>query len=289
MKVLLLLLGLIAVGGAAEPALLQDWLVTKHTDAERTAIVGQSKTLPFSQLAPTLLKVLVEYRSTFGHYNHVGEQPWNDQRLKPRQRNFVMAEVVWSHHLRGADDPAKGRALLNLLPKGSANPHGRYLVIDAMTHSQWVPEMEPVLKAMLTDDDRGSDARRAALNCLLHRGDINAYMPICIEHIQSSGALPMQLREFNLLTNQGNRLFTLSKSNRKKLINLGFELLERLPHQQHQTGYFVALHLGYLLKIEDQFKPDQHAEEYQSPSGLTDAFFTDTVKNALNWRTRHSK
>ena len=275
---------------APAPAQIAErWLRADHDAAERDALVEDSKKLEFKQVAPILLKVLVECRPMFGNYNRVGDRPWNDKRLPPRQRKFVMAEVVWNHHLRGRHDPAKAKVLLSLLPKGDANTHGRYLVVAVMTHSQWIPEMEPVLKRMLTDETRTADARRAALNCLLHRGDINTYMPICIKHIQSSGALITQLREYNLLTNQGNRLFTLSEANRRSLVDLGFKLLERLSHKQHQSGYFVALQLGFLLKIKDQFKPDQDAEEYQSPSGLTDAFFTDTVKNALAWKVEDSR
>lgn len=240
-------------------------------------------------MAPVLLKVLVDYRPIFGRYNYSGDKPWNDKRLEPKQQNFVAAEIVWSHHLRGPNEPAQARVLGRLIPHGNTNPHGRYLVVNALTHSQWAPELEPVLKAMLSDESRSSDAKRAALDCLLHRCDINTYMPLAIERIRSTKGLVHQLREFNSLTNHGNRLFTLTATQRRELIDLGFRLLQRLPHKQHQSGYFVALHLGFMLKIKDQFKPDQNAEEYQSPSGLTDAFFIDTVKNALAWEVENSR
>ena len=280
---------MLLITAAAGAQITDRWLQTDLADAQRDTLIEESKIQNFKEVAPVLLKVLVEYRPLFGHYNYSGEKPWNDKRLEPKQRNFVAAEIVWSHHLRGTNDPAKARVLRTLIPPGNTNPHSRYLIVDALTHSQWTPELEPVLEAMLTDKSRTSDAKRHALDCLLHRCDINTYMPLAIQRIRSTKGLSQQLREYNYLTNHGNDLFTLSKANHRELTDLGFNLLQRLPHKQPGTGYFVALQLGFLLKIKDQFKPDQDAEKYQSPSGLKPGFFTDTVKNALAWHTANRR
>jgi hypothetical protein len=271
----------------AETNLAWRWLSTDHTPAERDRLVERSKQASFVELAPTLLKVLVEYRPMLLRYNHVGDTPWNHRQLTSRDRNFVMAEVVWSHHLGDRDNPAKAAALLNLLPPGDTNPHGRYLVVHAMTHDQWIPEMEPVLARMLSDASRSNDAKRAALAALLHRADLNRYVPAAIRFVKAAEDVTHQLREYNRLTNHGNRLPTLSEVNRRALLETGFELLKQVPEAKIDQGYFVALQLGVILKIRNRFKPDQKAEKYQSPTGLTGAFFRDTVRNALAWHAEN--
>lgn len=278
----ILLLSVFGVAGADSdlPRLL---LETHHSDATRTRIVERAKQADFKTVAPAVLKVLCNYRPMFGYYNHVGETPWNDARLDPRRRNFVMAKVIWAHHLRGHDNPDKARVLMDLIPPGQTNPHARYLVIDAISHRQWIPKMERVLLEMLSDRSRSRDAKRHSLMVLLDRCDINQYMPFAIRHIKSADGLTKQLREYNHLTNQGNRLHALTEANRTALLETGFNLIKQLPEEKLSQGYFVALQLGWILRMKDQFKPDQGAAKYQGPSGLKKEFFSETVRNALRW------
>ncbi len=87
-------------------------------------------------------------------------------------------------------------------------------------------------------------------------------------------------------SSEWGRIETNNRPAARALLETGFELLQRIPRQRIDQGYFVALHLGFILKLKDQFKPDQQAEKYQGPGGLTKDFFQDTVRNALAWQAR---
>lgn len=85
--------------------------------------------------------------------------------------------------------------------------------------------------------------------------------------------------------NQGNRLFSLSNENRQRVLTAGFEAITELPDEELRAGYFVARRLGFMLKKEDEFAPDQKDPKYQGEHGLTDDFFTETVRSAIEWHT----
>ena len=73
------------------------------------------------------------------------------------------------------------------------------------------------------------------------------------------------------------------------MLAAGFEIITELSDENLQTGYFVARRLGFILKIQDEFAPNQKASKYQGKHGLTDEFFIDTVKNAIKWYSKHKK
>jgi hypothetical protein len=78
--------------------------------------------------------------------------------------------------------------------------------------------------------------------------------------------------------------FNLSQDSRKRIISLGFDLL-KLEEHNGINGYFLATSLGTFLKIPGEFKPDSKDPQYKGENGLTEKFFSDTVKNALEyWR-----
>ena len=73
------------------------------------------------------------------------------------------------------------------------------------------------------------------------------------------------------------------------MLAAGFQIISELPNKDLKSGYFVARHLGFILKAQDEFTPDQKKQKYQGKHGLTDNFFIDTVKNAIKWHSKNKQ
>ena len=114
-------------------------------------------------------------------------------------------------------------------------------------------------------------------------------MPLAVEIILAYEKGLDRCQAFNFTLNQGNRLFSLSEENRRKVLAAGFDIIADLPDKDLETGYFVARRLGFILKIKDDFAPNQKARKYQGEHGLTNEFFIDTVRNAIKWYSKNKK
>ncbi len=271
----------------AENSKLDIWSKEGLTQKERTALVEESKKRSFAEIAPALLKALVDYHPFYG-INPIGDTPWNDEGLTGRDRVYLMASAVWHHHLASSDDLSKAKALLALL-KDSSHMGERAILISALLNYQWCPEAENVLLEIAKNTKEDNSIRRLSVETLLSRCDLNTYMPLAVEIILAHKTGLDRCQAFNFTTNQGNRLFSLSEQNKRRFLAEGFGIINELPEKDLQTAYFVARRLGFVLRIESEFAPDQKGEKFQGKHGLTDEFFIDTVKNAVTWYSKHEK
>jgi hypothetical protein len=262
------------------------WFKGDLSPDERTALVEKLKKKPFAEIAPDLLKVRVDYQ--FSGINPTRDTPWNNDGLAPRDRNYLMASAVWQHHMTPKDELAKAKVILSLLQKASGKAEKIILIYDIMNH-QWCPDAEMVLLALAKNKKEHLDTRGASVSTLLSRCDINTHMALAVEIILAHKAGLDRCHAFNYITNQGNRLFTLTEKNKLMVLTAGFRIITELPDQDLQTGYHVARQLGFILKIPNTFAPNQSAPKYQRVGGLTDEFFIDTVKNAIKWYSNNKK
>jgi len=271
----------------AENSKLDTWSKEGLTKDERTALVEDSKKGGVAEIAPDLLKALVDYQPFYG-INPIGDTPWNDERLSIRDRVYLMASAVWHHHMTPRDDLNKAKALLGLL-QNSSRIGERSILISALLNYQWCPEAEDVLLGIAKSKKEDDGIRRQSVSTLLSRCDLNTYMPLAVEIILAHKKGLDRCQAFNFATNQGNRLFSLSDQNKRIFLAAGFDVINELPEKDIQTGYFVARRLGFVLRAENEFAPDQKDEKYQGKHGLSDEFFIDTVKNAITWYSKHEE
>lgn len=199
-----------------------------------------------------------------------------------------MASAVWQHHLSPKDNLDKSKIVLSLLLKSSGKTE-QAILIDAILNHQWCPEAESVLLNLAKNTKEDLGIRRSSASTLLSRCDINTYMPLAVEIILAHKKGLGRCEALHFTTNQGNRLFSLTEQNKQRLVAAGFQSIEELPDNELQSGYFAARHLGFILKIPEEFAPDQKARRYRGEHGLTDEFFIDTVKNALKWYSENKK
>ncbi|NNJ27418.1 hypothetical protein [Alienimonas chondri] len=265
------------------PSLQEAWAGEDLSPEQRTALVERTVQAPFAEAAPLLLKAKSETQPLYGINYFPEGAPWNGDRLQPRDRRYIMVVEAWRRSMSiKEDDPAKAKVLLSLLRRASTAKE-KQILIHAILNYEWSPDAAPVLREIAKDGREDLSVRSRAASTLLSRTDINAAMPLAIEVMQAHEKGRPRLEAFHSMSNQGNRLFTLTDENQRALLVFGFKNLAALPKEDLQSGYFAARRLGFVLRIENEFAPDQKAPRYQGDHGLTDEFFIDTTKNAQRW------
>jgi len=274
-------------GFAAESSPETNWFKEGLSADERNALVERLKNEPFDKIAPVILKALVDHQPAYG-INPSGHTPWNDDRLTPRDRTYLMASAVWQHHMSPRDDLPRAKVVLSLLQR-APQPAEKTILIGAIRNHQWCPDAEKLLLEIANNKDEDLGVRTSSVTTLLSRCNVNAYIRLAVEVVLAHKKGSPCCQAFHFTMNQGNRLFTLNERNRRLVLATGFEILTELPGAELQSGYFVARHLGFMLKRENDFAPDQKAKKYQGEHGLKDEFFIDTVKNAIEWYSENKK
>ena len=70
---------------AAASTLEADWRREDLSPEERTALVERSEGQPFEEVAPLILRMLVDYQPRLA-LNIPGSTPWDDDHLGPREK-----------------------------------------------------------------------------------------------------------------------------------------------------------------------------------------------------------
>lgn len=290
MKILLTSVWLIFAATAVQAdavVIKEQWGKQDLSADERDELVELSKNEPFHSIAPILVPVLLGFPPQ-ATTTLLGDKPWNRDEFDSEGRKYWMADAVWKHHTFQdyREDPPEGKVLLSLL-RHAESQHEKRFLIRALMHYCWVPSAEVTLAKFANEGSEHLGVRRQAAEALLWRCDINIYMPKTIEIILNHESGLPRLQAFSHTMPGGNRLSTLSPSNRRVVLSAGFDMLSDLRDADLQHGYSVARDLGSILKVENKFSPKQGAEKYHDKHGLNDAFFIDTVKNALDWHSKN--
>lgn len=262
----------------------EEWYQKGLSDNDRDRLVAEAKAASFSDVAGFLVRVLAEPPFPAVGYLQAKdpERPWRAARLTAPLKREQMASAVWRHHMETATDAEKARILLSVL-KAKNKQHERIYVVYRLYYS-WSNEVESELLRLTTNREESLDTRKAAAESLLrNRPDLNPHIGVAMDVIRAHAEGFPRCRAFNHVTNHGNRLFSLSEENRAAVVEVGFDALSQLAEKDLRHGYFVAVRLGYILKIPNEFKPDQDDPKYQEPTRLSDKFFHDTTRNALAW------
>jgi hypothetical protein len=118
----------------------------------------------------------------------------------------------------------------------------------------------------------------------LRHADIRRYFEPAMQLLTS---LPPEKSSeaFQAITNIGYKIHQLPSDQLRTLARFGFGLLEaaQVKDKYGGSGYFLARRLGFILQIPGEFSPDQKSPRYNSGHGLTDDFYKDTERNAMNW------
>ncbi|MFA6288813.1 MAG: hypothetical protein WC661_15640 [Opitutaceae bacterium] len=263
-----------------------NWPQSFLTLRERNVIFKAVGDEPFAKAAPVLVRALVEFRPDFYWLNRSGDTPWDEKRYTNGQKNYVLAQTLWEAHLARPVDPAKADILVGLL-RTAQRAEEKTMLIYALSNNNWTPAAVPLLAAIAADPHETLAARSCAINALLRHDDINRHMPRAIEIALASPIILERVLIFDGITTDvdpGNT--PLNQESRDRLVSAGFEILMALQEKDWRGGgYFIAGKLGALLGGENNFHPNKKDPKYKQGKGggLTEAYYTDSVRNALAW------
>ncbi len=201
-----------------------------------------------------------------------------NERLLPIEcQIFYAVSRSWDQHVRILPRNTSGVVLLDLFKRTSSSELKTRLLGDI--YYRWVDDAEPIISALLKDDQENSQCRIAAGRVLLRHGLENYHEQI-LNFAKTSDHLFIRERWWDLLVDMRHR----SKSGvDARVVEMGFELILEAKRQHPDyahAGSFIACGLGRY--VGENFQPDQ-TKRYRSKHGLKDEFFADTVKNALHW------
>ena len=270
-----------ATSGSFGPDLVAALVSKDISNEARDAVVEELSQGDVANTAPRILKLLGEYSS---HLEPgMGAKPWMHDSHSLCAKVWYASHAIWDALFRGEADPAKVKLLIKLL-EDHEDPYLRHVVLGTM-RSQWTDEAEKPVFNLFQNPQVPASTREGAIKALLqHCGE--RYVPHAIDFVQSAVPEKKSAR-FQRVFNIGNKFFSYSQKNRSQILSIGFSILEDEANGKTRQGYFIAVRLGFYLKIPDEFQPDQRAPQYQGRNGLNEKFFSDTVQNALEWRRKN--
>jgi hypothetical protein len=267
-----------------ETVLLNEFVRQDISNERREELMGLILQQDINRVAPLLLKIHTEYATPTEP--GLGLYPWLSDQHSVNAKIWYASGAIWQGLFQNEKIHNQTEILIGLLKRKDLRP-SIYTILQTLRF-YWNQEAERAVLDVYQTANETEGVRKQCSQILLEKNGQN-YISHIAAHLQ---IYPKEkwLLEYNYLTSSlegtGNPL---TAENKNVLVKLGFQLLATLNEGNLSNGYNIARQLGRLLKISDEFAPDQKKAEYQGEGQLNDKFFADTVKNALKWRNEHLK
>lgn len=257
------------------------------TNRRRLAIVEQLRHEDIHETGGALLDLLAGFRSSFP--GHVASGLPAD---KPTLEGRIQSEAnaIWMAYLSGPGSTAEKAGYLSELLQARHDLEGRRILLQYLELECWDPVAEAPVSAIVGNREESREIRLAAVGVLMRRCDPNAYCASALALVREwpldapdgfGGSCGREM-VYRFIVGRADSS-VLSTESREAVIRLGFEIIRDGRALYPSYGYFVASQLGSLLGIHNQFKPDQSLPAYQGGARLSEAFYEDTVRAALDW------
>lgn len=240
----------------------------------RTKAAEKLAQKPPSQVLPKILEVRKKYGHTISNWGM--DEFGRGYEVSWEQAAAITADYAWSGNLSNPSytKQEKGAALLDLLRREKSVAGKAQFLFNLKFY--WVDGAELEAASILGDSKGDSRSRYIAAEVLLEVTGMKYYGEIY------SAALDA--------TSEGQEWFASLLLRKKapewkaRVLRYAFAVIQArrvaLPDRL-DYGYFLASSLqGY---VGTQFVPNQSDPKYEGENGLKDAFFIETVENALRW------
>jgi hypothetical protein len=264
------------------------------TWAERTEIEAQLQAAKREDVLPAMFSVLAEFKQGRGGLFYGTDPSPTGKTLPWYDQVWLIADRVWQHHAKplpgNTGDPGLCRLMIPLLTTNlpGAPRHLALRVISrGLSKGVWVPELEPVVAAILGDPD--ADLVRHEAAAILLSRDRGKYLPavtgLAMDKTQTLRVrsqlmhLAVQLRPTAVGQNQSGQYpnpldFQTARG--------AFELIAELEKDRGGSGYVLALDLSKNLGAN--FTPAPTEAIYVGPGGARSAlFYSHSSSNAVAW------
>lgn len=229
---------------------------------------------PPSEVLPKILEVQRKYGHTISNWGM--DEFGKGYKVTWEQAAAITAVYAWSGNLDNPSytDQQKGAALLDLLRREKSVSGKTGFLFDLKFH--WVDGAESEATTILGDSKADSADRYIAAMVLMDVTGMKYYSEIYSAALEASLEAQESFAHL-LLSNKAPEW-------KARLLRYAFALIhaQRAAHTDRlDYGYQISASLGGYLGTK--FVPDQSDPKYKGAHGLTDAFFIETVENALSW------
>lgn len=271
-------LSFLVINSAAYPDKLAKNLIYKMTNdttawEDRFAAEDELATIPPKIVLQKLLPHIEKGMPSMAIWNSAGREI--DKLAPVEWQIFYAVSRSWNRQVKKLPRNHGGILLLDLLNKTSS-PFARKRLLDDLIH-RWITDAEPNVVALLTNPKNNITTRITAGIALIKHSKKN-YFDLIFENAKESKPSTRRLW-YDLLVR-----YVTQTGIDPRVVQMGFDLIEveqaLNPNYAH-ASYFLAIKVGEY--VGQKFQPDQKLMRYHNEHGLTDEFFEDTVKNALNW------
>ncbi len=230
---------------------------------------------------PALLPHVAKGMPPGGIYNSAGRE--HDRNAPVAWQICYAVGRAWEHQIQQLPPDTGGKVLLALL-KDVARGKERLPLLRALAR-RWDPAAEAELARLLGDAGESSELRQAAALALILHGT-GDYRDRMLAWAEKAGPRE-KVQWYELLCDPRLKQ---RQGTDPRVVRLGFQLIEdekaRTPGYIH-GAYFLSLHAGRY--VGEEFAPDFRDPRYRSETGLREAYFADTVRNAQRWWDEHRK
>lgn len=252
---------------------------------ERATLEAALHQLPDEPVMLALVNMVLKPFPLGGIANGFGNGAQDEKHLSPPWRVFYSVHRVWKSK---RPTRAVSLALIDHLEDGEM----RYQALSLLGATDfWIPEARRATEKLLCE---GSLPEKSlAVETLLRRVG-PTYWPdakkLLAQYVVAAPLDEIARESFlrRLLQIKRSHDFSVpavapthGASVDADLVRAGFALLPALEKAQSGGGYFLALELGEV--VQENFKAEQSATIYQTPHGLSEAFFAQVTQNALAW------
>lgn len=256
-----------------------DELIRVLTAPDTTRDVRKEAAAQLAQIPPgEALPKLSRVRKTYGHTisNWGGDLFRMGLEVTWEQAAAITAAYAWSDSLKNPKytRQEKGAALFDLFLKEPSLPDRVSFLWELKFH--WIDAAEPEAVAILRNPTADWRSRYVTAEVLLDAIGMKYYGEVYSVGMQA----PLEHKEWFA------RLLFRTKSSEweARVVRYAISVIQeqRAAHPDRPGhSYFIASSLGDYVGV--RFKPDQSDPRYEGPHGLKDAFFIETVDNALKW------
>lgn len=242
---------------------------------DRCAAEDALQTFPAKLVLPALVPHVSQGMPSQIIWNSGGREL--DKRASVEWQVFYAVHRSWNHYVISRRSAELGELMLGLLPKIKTDTGRRRILESLAIH--WTPKAEEDLSRLLDDQGMNYSIRAKAGLCLMLHGEKN-YHEAFLEFAKSANGKEREAW-FDLLVDPRHRRKT---GIDPYVVAFGFDMLheERKARPDYIGGaYSIACDLSRYLA--EPFQPSVNDDKYQAQHGLNEAFFVETVENALDW------
>ena len=262
----------------------------RTTDARRDELVAILATEPFSAAGPRLLREMRAHEEEKERLASSENGPGQgNPSLSLTDKISYAAQEIWKRQIERAAPGSLAEALMALAENASSE-YERTESLRAIDDRHDTAGIHARLEELAASGTSSPQLSYLAVGILIEK-ELNRYFPLFLDVCRRFPESIQASRFEHGLSLEGAKF---NQENSALFLDYAFHLLHREADEAKTSGYlyssyFTATFIGRCLHAPNEFSPDEKLPQYhlEKESGLTPAFFRETVENAFDWERTH--